>query len=403
MWRATTLSLACAIVWSALPAPVRACSIPVFRYALEHWQPDDFVLRIVTAEPLPPSWLDRLHRLSDPDADGRPGLNLRIETVDATALPEDDALRAALQREPQGVGYAALSRPARGTQPAEVVWSGLLTEENLTELAGSPLRESIGKQLLEGESVVWVLLESGDPAVDDPAWTTLTTELARLQVQLKLPPIDPADAAELTVAPESLKLSFAAHRLSRSDAAERVVIESLLTVEPDLRDAALQHEPMAFPIFGRGRVLYALVGAGINAGTIEEAGRFLTAGCQCTVKQQNPGADLLLPVAWARFVEPTTKLKTAPPLVGVQSFGLPEPGDVPDPVTLQTPQPTASAAPAAAAAAPAIAPLPSAAPLSPAALEATAPPPWLTSVWLTLAAILGCVVAGAVWMAATRR
>jgi hypothetical protein len=45
-------------------------------------------------------------------------------------------------------------------------------------------------------------------------------------------------------------------------------------------------------------VLYALVGAGITADNIREAGAFLVGACSCEVKRQNPGTDLLMAVDW---------------------------------------------------------------------------------------------------------
>ncbi|MBV8878389.1 MAG: hypothetical protein JO332_00360, partial [Planctomycetaceae bacterium] len=56
--------------------------------------------------------------------------------------------------------------------------------------------------------------------------------------------------------------------------------------------------PVAFPIFGRGRALWALAGAGLNAQFIAEAGTFLTGACSCEAKEFNPGVDLLFAADW---------------------------------------------------------------------------------------------------------
>jgi hypothetical protein len=58
---------------------------------------------------------------------------------------------------------------------------------------------------------------------------------------------------------------------------------------------------MLFPVFGRGRVLYALVGGGIEPANIEKAARFLIEGCSCIVKRDNPGTGLLLDTDWSAF------------------------------------------------------------------------------------------------------
>jgi hypothetical protein len=55
---------------------------------------------------------------------------------------------------------------------------------------------------------------------------------------------------------------------------------------------------MVFPVFGRGRALFPLVGAGITPKNIRDAAEFLAGPCSCEVKEQNPGFDLLLKADW---------------------------------------------------------------------------------------------------------
>ncbi len=69
----------------------------------------------------------------------------------------------------------------------------------------------------------------------------------------------------------------------------------LLGSEPDLNELS---QPMAFPVLGRGRVLYALVGRGISREMIGVASTFMVGPCSCQVKDQNPGFDLLLQFDW---------------------------------------------------------------------------------------------------------
>jgi hypothetical protein len=80
---------------------------------------------------------------------------------------------------------------------------------------------------------------------------------------------------------------------------------------------------MAFPVFGRGRVLWALVGAGIAKENIAEAGEFLTGPCSCQVKSLNPGCDLLLAADWESALlglGPPEPPAEPPPLTSVSSF-----------------------------------------------------------------------------------
>ncbi|HSG68992.1 MAG TPA: hypothetical protein VLA12_01180, partial [Planctomycetaceae bacterium] len=239
-----------------------------------------------------------------------------------TDLAEDEILESIWEKnQSDSLPHLVLQSPPKWGPP-QTVWSGELTIANTEPLTDSPARKQIVKRLISGDSVVWVLLESGDKQKDDLAFELLNAEIALLQAKLKLPEIDKQDLADLSVAPESLKISFSAVRVSKDDAAEGPFVEMLLGVEPDLRDKDFINQPMVFPVFGRGRALYALVGDGIAADLIEEAGQFLTGACQCTVKRDNPGVDLLMSVDWDRFVEPTEALDASlPPLAGFSGFG----------------------------------------------------------------------------------
>jgi hypothetical protein len=215
-----------------------------------------------------------------------------------------------------------LSPPKFG--PPLKVLAGPVTKENADLVLSSPKRTEITKRILEGDSVVWVVIESGDEAKDKAAAELLKTELARLQGKLKLPEIDPNDIQEgsLDDVNEALKLQFSMIQLSRTDPKEKAFLEMLLNTEPDLRDEEFKGEPMAIPIFGRGRALYALIGKGIAQETIEDASVFLTGACQCTVKRQNPGVDLLTNVDWDALVDPTIKVdESTPTLTGLAGFG----------------------------------------------------------------------------------
>jgi hypothetical protein len=141
----------------------------------------------------------------------------------------------------------------------------------------------------------------------------LNAELARLQRTLELPDPNQGVAYEpvaVEVA-ESLKIAFSTVRLARTDQAERVFVSMLLETEPDLR--TYHDEPMVFPVFGRGRVLYALVGEGINRENISEAAQYLVGACSCLVKAENPGLDLLMLADWDAV--PDVSVDVAPPEV----------------------------------------------------------------------------------------
>ena len=95
-----------------------------------------------------------------------------------------------------------------------------------------------------------------------------------------------------------LRIEFSVVTLDRADPLEAFLLRTLNYSEADLPE----NEPLAFPVFGRGRVLYGLVGAGIMPETLATACKFMAGPCSCQVKNQNPGFDLLLAHDWERAV-----------------------------------------------------------------------------------------------------
>ena len=302
----------------AVAGIAEACSVPVFRYAIDHWLPDAFRIQVLHQGALSEADSALVQYLKDRAA--ARFANVVVEEVDLQTS-DDPALAARFEESQAGDGPVCFVQGPTG-KPDEYrdVWSGPFTGETVDALLASPVREQLVKQLLAGDSVVWIYLESGESPVDDANCELLETELARLEEELELPEIDEVDLKELSTSPDELKLQFSFLRLSRDNPEEALLVETLLSSEPDLRDEMFVNEPMAFPVFGRGRVLYSLVGKGITAGLIEDACRFLTGACQCTVKEQNPGTDLLLAVDWDGLISPTPPTEVDVTLTGLAGF-----------------------------------------------------------------------------------
>ena len=316
------------VIFAVVATQANACSIPVFRYALENWQPDPYVAFVLHRDELTAEQQSLIDTMRSQKFAGTTSANLVVKTVNLDTEQQDEFLQK-LREESGGRKLPCLvvQKPAKRDTP-ETVFSGELTPTIVARLIDSPVRMNIKDRLLNGDSVVWVYLECGRKQKDDQTFSLLTQELSRLQNELKLPEIEDEDLSELTAVPESLKIRFSAVRLSRDDAQEVAFRDMLLHVEHDLRDEAYVNQPMAFPVFGRGRVLYALVGDGLAPDLIEEACRFLTGGCQCTVKAENPGVDLLMQVEWDNFIRTMGTMGTVeamnasmPPLAGFTGFG----------------------------------------------------------------------------------
>jgi hypothetical protein len=253
-----------------LVSPVWACDTPVYRYALESWPADNYRATVVHRGPLAAEAQRLVNRLRERAASA----NLAVELLDLDHPPEP------LPEKWRTIDVSAgprlvLNYPAPAGIDAEV-WSGALTPEAVDTLLDSPLRRQVVAHLRAGETV-WLLLESGMKEADDAA--------AKVVGEGR---------------PESPPSALL--RVRRDDAAEALLVRQLLGSEPDL---AGWREPMAFPVFGRGRVLYALVGAGITAENVRKAAGFLGGDCSCTIKRDNPGTDLLLTADWGE-IKPAT-------------------------------------------------------------------------------------------------
>lgn len=315
MYLSKRTALSCLLVW-VVAGIATACSIPVFRYALEHWHPDLYQIAVFHDQDLTEDQRQQLDWLRQQE---RQGANVSVSVIDLRQAAEEQDLEF-WGSPPRGDSpQVVVKLPVTATEGRSLVGMAPWQEDTLQSLIYSPIRQEIAERLVAGE-VVWLLLESGNGERDDQTYQILEREVAKQQQTAKLPVIDDADRKELGVDPADLKVQFSTLRVSRDDPAEKWLVEMLLSVEADLREDDLIDHPMVFPLFGRGRALYALIGAGINPEVIAEAALFLTGDCQCTVKAENPGVDLLLPVRWDELVEVAEPEEVDLPLVGL---GLP--------------------------------------------------------------------------------
>jgi hypothetical protein len=299
----------------------QACSIPVFRYALERWIPDPYAVVVVHRGGLDEDAGGLVQQVREASSNETNPANLHVVmlNLDEVADMPDPAPEVQALAEK----YADISSPQMvvhfpryGPGPSPV-WSGPLSAENIKRLIDSPVRQKIVKNLLSGDSAVWVLIPGGKEAADTKAESTLRRELARIEEELKLPAREVLEA-ETAFQPETaveLRIGFSVVRLSRDAADEEIFREMLLGSEEDLAEL---DEPIAVPIFGRGRTCFALVGDGINAEMIAENCYFICGDCSCQIKAQNPGVDMLMAVNWdAQILGMEMPDRPVPSLTGV--------------------------------------------------------------------------------------
>ncbi|MEO1995184.1 MAG: hypothetical protein ABGZ17_07910, partial [Planctomycetaceae bacterium] len=266
-----------------------ACSVPVFRFALERWKSDPYPVIVFHRGPLTDEQQSTVAILAPAGLAGDLFSNVSLERVDLDTLPADSPQGRYLhelwkQQDSQTLPHVVVNFPIPNAFP---VWSGPLADFAklpAKQLLDSPQRRVIADRILKGATGVFLLLESGDPAKDRAAADLITAELAKLEKSLKLPELDQQDIDNglISVDPASLKIAFSLVTVSREDSAEQLLVRMLMGCDPligNLRE--YKDEPMVFPVFGRGRVLYTLVGKGINTENMAEACGHLVQSCTC--------------------------------------------------------------------------------------------------------------------------
>ena len=276
-----------------------ACNIPVFRYALERWPAEPYGAIVFCRGKLETDALAALEKLKGA-ANLHPAPNVQCTEVDVSQpLPEEVAELWKSLNNPALPFLVARYPPGPRTPPIAI--SGPFNSETVLGLLGSPSRRELAKRLMAGESAVWLLLNSGSSAQDAATHKMLADELKGLEKELKLPDQDPdADQMARPVADLPLRLAFSIIGLSREDAAERVFIQTLLSLDKEL---AAEKTLIAFPVFGRGRLLCAIRQKELTHEAITEVAEFITGACSCQVKELNPGTDLLLAADWDALLE----------------------------------------------------------------------------------------------------
>jgi hypothetical protein len=263
-WKRTLLAFAVMVVSAG------ACTVPVFRYALDRWGADSYRLVVPASVGRQPDVIRMLIPLR-----GNGAANIKIESGPDAAATDAQLLF--------------------GTMDAVPLWTGPLNAETLRALLESPARQELIKRLFAGESVVWVIVEGGKPE-GKAEGDRIEKRLRYLEQVMELPPQDPNDPdSEIGPGP-ALKLKLTTLRISQQDPAEKLFCAMLAGKK--CAQALANGEAFAAPVFGRGRVLNSFRVQDLDSPAIDDITMFLTGRCSCRVKDQSPGWDVLLKVDW---------------------------------------------------------------------------------------------------------
>lgn len=290
------------------------CEVPVFRYALERWVADDYELELSLPENLTEEQKALVEALKNQSTSYEGLANYKINENSS----EDGSLSFKLYY------------PEK-TKIFEPLLEGELNQEVIADLASSELRKKVISKLIEGSSAVWILLESGLKEDDDAAEFALKRGLDEASSKIKLSEEivghgESFEEKEKATGKEvdlenvlrsgiPLKVQFDIIRLSRNDAKEQFFIKSLLAHSPRL---ANYNGVVAIPIFGRGRVLEGLPAEALKPEILAKATEYICGKCSCTVKEQNPGVDMLMAYDWDKAVSNSLLIqdRSLPPVIG---------------------------------------------------------------------------------------
>jgi hypothetical protein len=289
-----------ALLGAVLAMDVHACTIPVFRYALERWPAAAYELHVLYRGAL----AEDLRQCVDAvvPADAR---NLVVVYHDLDGDAPEGALRQSWERDPKSdrLPLGVLLTPPELGDGAVALWEGTLTPsgvDDLRRLIHAPVVRQAIRSLCEGSTAVWLIADGPDEKLNRSCQSSLEQRLAALSKELKLPhELDPLDEQyDAQPAPGiPLQIAFSVQRVAM-DAPASSLLKGCLNAWDAERVGASR--PLIVPVFGRGRALGLFTPEDLTDEVLKEVCGFLVGECSCRIKEINPGFDLLMPFAWDR-------------------------------------------------------------------------------------------------------
>ena len=273
-----------------------ACETPVYRYAMYRWQPAPYEVYFFH-EGTPSAQDQRVQELlTEFERGGASRANVAYIPVNITADPElasvpPDVKKAWVERDGKELPAYFISTPYGVGLSFEQ-----MDEAKVRSFVESPIRKSMAAQLETGKLGVFVMLGGKDATETEAAGSILNglvEEVQQGKVSLYVSPAEGAAETDESAPESNFDLGFV--KIDRDNAEEQWFIRSLLAMEPDL---AKEERPMVFLVYGRARAMLPYIGKGITRENLIREIEFISGACSCTVKEQNPGVDLLVRYDW---------------------------------------------------------------------------------------------------------
>lgn len=287
--------VACLLCLLLFTGSAHACAVPVYRYALERWSGANYQVLVFHKAPLTMDEEKAVSYLESKSASGDEFANLTVHRVDLTQeMPASLAVyKKVLPKDGSPVMVIRYPKEFHTRRP---LWMGPPTMESADKILSSPAREEIIKRITDGEAVVWVVLDGKDPSENRSVKRMLKKQSDKIAETYNLG----VKEQEKRVRYSILDLGRDHMKLSSQESPEHLFLSMLMYSERDLFD--FTDTPLVFPVFGRGRSLYAIGGKGLTPENIEAACNYLNGACSCEVKDENPGADLMFAAEWGKAI-----------------------------------------------------------------------------------------------------
>lgn len=266
-----------------------ACSIPVFRYAIEKWAASKYELVIFHQGAISPENQVRIKKLREQGASA----NLLINLMDVSSTLEPNYKKLWEREGKDLVLPHCVLRYPEATDKTPHVWAGPLGSPKLNTIIESPVRQKVFDRLTIGDTAVVLLLLSGDAKSDQSAREFLAKQIPFIAKRIILPAQTMEGPQIKSVLP--LDVRFTVVELTR-DGPDAMLANMLLNSEDELPSVK---GPIAFPVYGRGRALCSLHGEALEKiDDLQRALDYVCRACSCQVKELNPGVDLLIEGDW---------------------------------------------------------------------------------------------------------
>lgn len=288
---------------SGTPAEPEATPVSVKKSVSGKWKPDYYRAVVVYNAENPAEADEGVKAMQAKLEDRVKAPNISLRKIDIADKANIDGKTAEILKllEPE-FPFTMIYFP-NNSDVENPLWAGHLTLEDVAAISDSPARREITRRLLKGESVVWLLIESGIDYKDYRILKMLSEEMKNNTdnspgIETTLPPEDGAKKKEVRpLNPGRMSII----RVSREDAAEKILLNILNGIEPEVMNVG--NEPVLVPVYAGGRILNLFSDEEINRENIRKTIELFSGGNTGVEKAPNAGTVLLLSVGWDAFAD----------------------------------------------------------------------------------------------------